>query len=164
MNIQDALNILGLTQGNVTPADIKQAYRKACSTYHPDRNPAGLEMMKLINKAYEIAKDFQGQYTPQNSTKNYGETINQALNAIINLGLTIEVCGAWVWLSGNTKPHRETLKEAGFKWSSKKSQWYFRPEEHKSFNRGRSWSMNEIRSKYGSEKIDSVQRQIPSSN
>ncbi|MFN7095305.1 MAG: J domain-containing protein [Burkholderiales bacterium] len=48
-----------LSQGNITPADIKHAYRKACAIYHPDRNSAGLEMMKLVNKAYDIAKDYK---------------------------------------------------------------------------------------------------------
>lgn len=159
MNIKDALNILNLTVGQITPADIKQAYRKACSQYHPDRNPAGLEMMKLVNKAYEVAQNYTGEYTTTDNNKNYGEAINNALNAIISLGLTLEVCGAWVWISGDTKPHRETLKQAGFLWSPKKLQWYFRPEEYKSRNR-KGWSMDAIRSKYGSEKIEGSQSRL----
>ena len=33
-------------------ASHNQAYRKACMKYHPDRNPSGEHMMKLVNAAY----------------------------------------------------------------------------------------------------------------
>ena len=28
-------------------------YRKACKLYHPDKNPKGEEIFKIINKAYQ---------------------------------------------------------------------------------------------------------------
>ena len=94
MIAQDALDILGIINGNVNQDDITQAYRRACMKYHPDRNPAGLEMMKLINAARDALKDFvSGESTGKGH--DYGEKINAALNAVINLGLTIEICGAW---------------------------------------------------------------------
>jgi hypothetical protein len=130
MNIKDALAILNIQLDNVTQEDIKTAYRKAAAKYHPDHNPAGLEMMKLVNVAYDTLKDFEGKAEP--SQNDYGEVINQALNAIINLGLNIEICGSWVWVGGDTKPHKEALKAAGFMWAVKKMLWYFRPENYKS--------------------------------
>jgi len=56
MNIYDAAKILGLS-GDITPEQIKAAYREACKTYHPDINPVGEEMMKLVNAAYEAFKE-----------------------------------------------------------------------------------------------------------
>ena len=53
MKISDALSILGINR-NYTPEIIKQAYRKSCSVYHPDRNPSGLEMMKMIIQAMDM--------------------------------------------------------------------------------------------------------------
>lgn len=151
MNHTDAFSILGITtDSNVTPETIKDAYRRAAAKYHPDHNPAGLEMMKLVNVAYDTLKDFAG--TAEKSDAAYGEAINTALNAIINLGLNIEICGAWVWVGGNTKSHKETLKAAGFFWSPKKSLWYFRSAEHKSYNR-KAWSIEQIRATYGSAEI-----------
>lgn len=87
---------------------------------------------------------------------NYGEILNTALNTIINcVGLTIEICGAWIWVSGETKSNKETLKTAGFMWSNQKEMWYFRPQSQKKrYYRGQS-SLDEIRVKYGSEKINS---------
>jgi curved DNA-binding protein CbpA len=158
MNKRDAFSILNINAGHVTPSDIKAAYRKATLLYHPDRNPAGLEMMKMINAAYATVKDFQGA-VEHSEHRNYSEDLNKALNAIINLGLTIEVCGAWAWVSGNTKPHRETLKAAGYQWAPQKQRWYFRPEGHKSYNRS-AWSMEQIRARYGSETLKDEQRQL----
>lgn len=128
MNIKDALAILNIQLDNVTQEDIKTAYRRAAAKYHPDHNPAGLEMMKLVNVAYDTLKDYEGKAEP--SAMDYGGTINTALNAIINLGLKIEVCGSWVWVGGDTKPHKETLKAAGFMWAVKKRLWYFRPDDY----------------------------------
>ena len=64
MIINDALSILSIT-GDYTPETVKQAYRRACSQYHPDRNPAGLEMMKLVNVAYDTLKEETGTTTVQ---------------------------------------------------------------------------------------------------
>lgn len=110
MNQYDALKVLGLF-GQVSPEIIKQAYKKACSKYHPDRNPAGLEIMKMVNIAYEVLKAYDGKATVNEASAQYGEEVAQALNQISHLGLTIEICGAWVWVSGDTKSHKEVLKK-----------------------------------------------------
>lgn len=152
MSTKDALHILGLTTKN-TIDDIKLAYRKSCSVYHPDRNPAGLEMMKLVNAAYKALDN----YIPTNidedaENANYGDALNAALNSIINLGLHIEVCGSWIWVSGDTRPHKEILKSSNFKWAPKKAMWHFRPAEWKSLSRGK-YTMDQIREKHGSQVI-----------
>ena len=152
MKLSDAAHLLGLS-GTITEENAKQAYRQAAQKYHPDKNPAGAEMMKLINAAYEALKDNCGNIDPEQMNpkgKGYPEAVNDALNAIIGLaGLDIEICGAWVWVFGDTKTHKAALKEAGFKWAPKKKRWYFRPEDWASSSRG-GVSMDDIRGKYGS--------------
>lgn len=166
MNHNDALHILGLTEGsNTTTESIKYAYRRACAKFHPDKNPAGLEMMKLVNSAYEALQDIMSGAAFDRTVKkesvagseNYGDEMNTALSAIINLGLTIEICGSWIWVSGDTRTHREILKAGGFKYAPKKSMWHFRPADYKSFNRGK-WDMDKIRSTHGSEIIRAKQQ------
>lgn len=150
MNHSDAAKILSLS-GEITPEIVKQAYRKACKAFHPDRNPAGLEMMKAVNVAYAVLKDVTANI--ENSDILYSEKLNKAINAIISLeGVVVEVCGSWVWLSGNTKPHKEEIKAFGYFWASKKKQWYFRPSDYKSKSRG-GFSMDEIRSIHGSSEV-----------
>ena len=152
VNKKDAFKILGLS-GEINPDIIKQAYRRASMKYHPDRNPSGKEMMQLVNMAYQAIKNFVGDAEISINASQYGETLSQALNEIIGLGLNIEICGAWAWVSGNTKPHKETLKKTGFKWAAKKCRWFYRPADYKSCSRGH-WSMAKIRGVYGSKNVD----------
>lgn len=150
MNIYDAAKILRLS-GHIDPTQTKTAYRAACKKYHPDINPAGDDMMTVINAAFEALKDYQGEIKEQDA-KDYGDKLNEALNAVLGLsGLIVEVCGAWVWITGETRMHKDALKAVGFRWASKKKAWYFRPEEYRSFSRGNS-SLEDIREKYGASK------------
>ena len=158
INVYEALKLLGLSEGHITPEDVKTAYRKAAFKYHPDRNPAGHQMMQMINEAYESAKNFTGDFKADQSTENYDEKINDALNAIWGLNLIVEICGTWIWVTGNTKNHKDALKVAGFKWSPKKGSWYFRAEENKRRFYNKTHSMEEIRSKYGSEHYKDKER------
>ena len=152
MKLNDAAQILGLS-GEVTPEEVKCAYRQAALKFHPDRNPAGAEMMKIINAAYDVLKNHAGEIETEDAAGeagSYPEALNEALNAIIGLdGLDIEICGAWVWVDGETYQHRAILKEAGFRFASKKKRWYFRPENWRSSSRGQ-YTMDDIRNKYGS--------------
>jgi len=114
LSAKDALAILNIQSSNLTPEDIKTAYRKATAKYHPDHNPAGLEMMKMVNIAHETLKtiDLSKINNSAPNICNYGDAINNILNAIINLGLNVELCGAWIWISGNTKPRKNKMAEA----------------------------------------------------
>lgn len=81
------------------------------------------------------------------------DALATAFNAITHLGLTLEVCGTWGWISGDTKSHQDVLKAAGFLWASKKMRWYFRPEKSKARRGSEVWSMEKIRTVYGSKKV-----------
>lgn len=158
MLLSDALNILGL-KDSPDAAQIKKAYLTKIKQFHPDVNPAGLEMTKLLNQAMETiskasASDFEKASGFASPDRDFGEEISEFLKNIVNLtGIEIEICGVWVWMGGDTKPHKEALKEAGAKWAAKKKMWYFRPaSERKSYRRS-NFSMNEIREKHGSSKI-----------
>lgn len=149
MNIYDAAKILGLT-GTLNPQNTKTAYHAACKKYHPDINPVGEEMMKIINDAYDALKEYAGEMKSEQT--DYGDMLNDALNAISGLpALVIEICGSWVWITGETREYKDMLKEAGFKWAAKKKAWYFRPEEFSSRSKGTK-SLEEIRAKYGSQR------------
>ena len=65
----------------------------------------------------------------------------------------IEIVGNWIWVTGNTKPHKEALKGSGFWYASKKKAWYFKPADYVAKSR-KHYSLNEIKAKYGSTKIE----------
>ena len=59
--------------------------------------------------------------------------------------------GSWLWISGNTFPHREELKRAGCRWSKSKKLWYWRHwEDSFGWHRGTA-TMAKIRERYGSQ-------------
>lgn len=126
MNIQEALNVFGLS-GELTEKEIKTAYKKLALKYHPDRNPLGAELMKAVNTAFDflianIDKINQFQSPDENARYNYGEELENVLNVLSGLsGVIYEVIGNWVWISGETREHKEALKALGCKWASKKN-------------------------------------------
>jgi hypothetical protein len=89
------------------------------------------------------------------------EEIRQTIEAVLNNvpdDVDLELCGLWLWASGNTKPIKEILKANGFKWAPKKEgqPWYkaFVP----SFNRTKR-TMEEIRNMHGSTKFSHTRSQ-----
>lgn len=163
MKKEDAAKILGITgEINLTKEAIKLAYRRACAKFHPDRNPAGAEMMKAVNLAYEALENFEGSLNA-GGTEGYDEAMNNVLNELFKMeGINIEVCGAWIWVTGNTKPYKDQLGRdgLGFYWARKKGAWYFRPDDWKSSSRG-NWSLDEIRTEHGSQIIKGTARYNP---
>jgi len=143
--------------------ELKKSYRKLAMQYHPDicKESFAEENMKQINNEYELMFEYILIHSTEDQQKQYnkqGHGINDGYREIINKiihipDIIIELCGSWLWISGNTKPVKDQLKSAGFKWAKKKIQWYWRPEEYKQCFNKKSMSMDYIRSKYGSEQI-----------
>ena len=67
-----------------------------------------------------------------------------------------EVCGNWLWVSGNTYKYRKELKAQGLFFAPKKKEWYWRPPEYKSSNR-EEWSKDKIRTHYKSVNMKTKQ-------
>lgn len=142
--------------------ELKKAYRRLAMANHPDHG-GDEATMKAINSEYEARfNTLKAQQNAAASAENSGarwtnETAAdfvEILDKLIRLdGLTIELCGSWLWISGNTSPYRDILKTAGCRWSKSKKSWYWHPAEDGSlWHRGHA-SMAEIREKYGAERI-----------
>ncbi|MCH5299614.1 MAG: molecular chaperone DnaJ, partial [Ruminococcus sp.] len=88
-------------------------------------------------------------------TKETTETAEEFIHIIEVLtrlnGVEVEICGNWIWVSGNTKAHREILKQLNFKWAHKKQAWYYHTEPYRKRSR-RELTLEEIREMFGSER------------
>ena len=154
MNRTEALNILK-PSGNDQDS-LKAAYRAACMKYHPDHNPDGLELMKLINLAMEfLTKNInKWNFDQSNDDTPLTEQMQDLFDKIKHfVGIKSELCGTWLWLSGETWRYKKELKEYGFKWAGKKKQWYWSPPGFRKRTK-KVFTMNEIRSKYGSVELE----------
>lgn len=149
--------------GVSTFEELRKCYKKLAFEHHPDVGGDTATMQK-INSQYDILfeklKNVHNQESKNDSTgikRSMNETpekFREAIMKIINLDdITIELCGAWLWVSGKTYRHKEEIKKAGYNWSKNKEMWYWHPDEERtSFYRGKT-SMADIRSTYGSEVI-----------
>ncbi len=168
MKLRDALNVLGINKGNITREEAKKAYHRACLNYHPDRNKAGHEIMKMVIQAWEALKE-RGfplmQEDDGGEFYDYGAEINSVLNRIVGLeGIEIEICGSWVWVGNTRYEHRSVFcpprqkgtddEEIRFRWSRDKKMWYFHPKNNGCRRWGKgTYSIEQIKIKYGAVRI-----------
>lgn len=140
----------GITDRN----ELKKVYRKLAFRYHPDRG-GDADIMKAINSEYdELIKQMAGEEEKTTHTAEMDDGFREVINKLITLdGLDIELCGAWLWISGDTKRHKEVLKAIGCKWASKKKLWYWRPESAKIRHSSGIKDMSYIYRRYGCENI-----------
>lgn len=137
---------------------LKKEYRRLCMIHHPDRG-GDTATMAAINQEYDEAfrRLQSGRTTTQQTAEAHeAEETPEAFRAVISrlvilTGINIEICGSWVWITGNTYPNREALKAAGLRYSKGKVAWYWRPAESAEYRSHGKATMDEIRQKYGSQ-------------
>ena len=152
-----------------TIEDAKKQYFKLCLKWHPDMQGGDLEVMKAINAEWDYLKAHnyniheasngsvytdESQDVADDVTEQFADIIQQLIHM---QGLEIEVCGSWLWVGGNTREHKDSLKEMGMRWASKKKRWYKAPKDWKRKSR-RELSMDEIRGTFGSQAVPTVAR------
>lgn len=136
--------------------ELKKEYRRLAMLNHPDHG-GNNETMAAINNEYAerfetLKAQHNANHDEQHQTSEVPEEFIAIVNALIKIpGLAVELCGCWLWISGDTRTHKEDLKAAGCRWSSSKKMWYWRHQEDGShWSRGKK-SMSQIRMKYGSQ-------------
>lgn len=139
-----------------TLEDLKAEYRRLVKQHHPDFG-GETSTMQQINAEHDIIfEQLKAQHNASadeyHQTTETAEEFRRLINELLKLpGVIVELCGNWVWLSGNTREHKEALKVLGCRWAAKKQMWYWRHEEAgRRRYRGNS-TMADIRMKYGSQ-------------
>ena len=132
--------------------EAKKVYKTLAKKLHPDVGGSE-EEFKLLNAIYN---DFIENKIYFSNDFKIDLDLEKIISQILHFeNITIELVGSWIWLSGDTKEIKDKLKELGFKWASKKKMWYY--GEMKSKNPTPK-SMEEIKSKYGSETLKSKEK------
>lgn len=151
-----------------TIEDVKETYRKLAFLHHPDKG-GNIETMKAVNNEYEIAfKQFKNihrtaageTYTSKEENTETATDFKDIINSIIHFeGITIEIIGRWIWVTGNTYAYKDKLKELKFTWANTKKAWTWHPldeckRSHKKFD------LNDIRTMFGSEEVKTERSRV----
>ena len=148
-----------------TIQELKTTFRELVKVYHPDNQTTGnLETMKALNLEYELAFQYIKTHpiNEQEKKSSYYANVNDGFREVLEKiifipEIFIEVCGSWLWITGNTKPVKDILKQAGLYYAGNKKAWYFKPTGYKA-KKHKAFSMDDIRNKYGSEEVEKRER------
>lgn len=155
-------------------AEAKRRYIELVKKHHPDAG-GDTKTMQDINAEWSLfqargataearRRQQDAHAEGKKSAADYHDLdqvegiLKEKIEFALNLdGVEVELMGLWVWISGNTKAHKEAIKaNGGWKWSPTKSTWYFAGVP--SFNR-KPQSLDSIRDTYGSQKFTRQQRE-----
>lgn len=160
--------------------EAKKHFFKLALEHHPDRG-GDVEIMKIVNSAWDVVKnglaDSHGKAKNKSasysdwSVRMFDELIKTALKiAKISPDLNVEIAGYWIWVTGETKAHKDEIKKITLKihtgkgefeirpkYDSKKQAWYF--SGVRSSGTGKM-SLNEIRATYKHHTITYTENSI----
>ena len=142
--------------------EIKQVYRELALTHHPDRGGDTPTMQDINGQYHEALAQCDGQKAVgsdgKERTYTYREDLERATIAKIDELLALKLAdvniwliGYWLWIDGDTYPHREKLKEAGCMWNRKRQMWYWREGKYR--GQRSSASFSSLANKYGATKL-----------
>lgn len=154
-----------------TLEELRKQYKELLKVHHPDNGgnvPAMQDVNAEYDKLFKILKDRHDSKTTGTGKTSYDNIkydftedakLREVLNKVISFhGITIEICGSWIWLF-NSYNYRKELKEMGFKFAAKKKAWYWHSDVFRKKSK-KALSMNDIRSYYGSTEIQTEQRPL----
>lgn len=139
-----------------TLEELKKEYRRLAMIHHPDHGGDTATMQAINGEYSEAFARLKDQHNAAaDEAHQTTETPEEFITIISQLlrfpGLIVELCGSWLWITGDTYAVKDQLKAAGCRWSSSKKAWYWHhPEEGHRWHKGTA-TMSDIRTKYGSQ-------------
>lgn len=144
----------------------KARYRDLVRQYHPDNGGTGEELKEITVEFKTWFAHFKNIHTNANgetytAETDSTETPEDFIDIINNLStipnISVEICGTWLWISGNTYPVRAQLTSFGCRWSKGKKKWYWTTDEYTRVHY-KTPTMAQIRQMYGSQKVKFTSR------
>lgn len=137
---------------------LKAEYKKLCKIHHPDLG-GDTATMQAINAEYQqLLKT--GRLDFGQSNAEIEESIRDIIErATVLEGLVVELCGRWVWFTGETYKWKDQLKAFGCYFAAKKKAWYWRPADEARQGKHKTLELDQIRTKYGSQVFGQKERE-----
>ena len=138
-----------------TLEELRKEYKRLSLKHHPDRG-GRTEDMQTINAEYEKLLSLVGNKRKSAKGETYTKAeydwtkdrFREIIEKILNLNVTIEICGTWLWVHG-AYAYRDELKALGFFWCSGKKAWAWTDEPAPKHRH--KMTLEQIRNAYGSE-------------
>lgn len=151
-------------EGCETMDELKALYKKLCKRWHPDLPGGDNATMAEINAEFDRLAGIlpkvnsKGEkYQPEH--REAPEAFRAAVVAVQNIpGIMVELCGEWLWITGNTREHKDVFKAAGFRWSNNKAAWYWHEGEYRRSGK-KHYTMDQIREMHGSRAVKFAERE-----
>lgn len=165
MNLQFFINCKDLSE-------LKSSFKQFSKLLHPDVNKGLSDIyfkemsndydsyykIHKVNHMKENAKKYNNDNFKEENIKDEDLNDERFKKAIIELlkkeGIKIVLKGVWLWVSGDTTPIKEELKQLGFQWGSTAKAWFM--SDSKNFKKSRTrhgWSQEKTSSVYGEKVI-----------
>ncbi len=154
-----------------TADELKKAFRDLLMVLHPDKGGSNEDCAQLISEYESLIKRIpkksaveREQHKPEAERKyrptdfyTYDSDFVEALVNVMKIKMdnaSVEVCGWFIYVSGNTKPYKDEIKAQGFTWQSGKSMWVWKPAWYSAPKNHKPWEMNKIREYYSSKQVE----------
>ena len=154
----------------------RKRYYKLAQVYHSDTGAGDDDTMRIINDQFSayVGRSAAADTIPAlpagvialpehcETPAAVGEAAEYmtVIAALVSIpDIMVEIVGSWVWVSGDTKAHKDEIKAARLHFSGQRREWYWHPvDETKPARRFRAskLSMDEIRDKYGCVMVKSA--------
>ena len=112
---------------------IRQAYRRLVMEFHPDKH-ASTEAEKWTALFKELQHEYDAilgtisddDYEEAKTSYTMEKALQDMIDALMKIsGIVVDLCGCWLWITGETFNAKDALKDLGFKWSKSKKSWYW---------------------------------------
>lgn len=109
--------------------ELRKAYKKWAMELHPDHGGTNEEFRSMADEYHRmipLMKNHDGETV--NDTENVkvsaeAEKFKEIIDILLNLdGVEVELCGNWLWISGDTRQYKDRLKALGCRWAPKKNE------------------------------------------
>lgn len=137
--------------------EAKKEYKRLALKLHPDRGGDTAAFQEMQNQ-FENFRPASGKQKYKTEFDDWApRDFMNIIEALMKIpGLTFDVVGSWIWITGDTRPVKDQIKEIDtgetYKrgWSKTKTKWYFSPKGYRKRSK-KDLSYDQITAFYGSQ-------------